>query len=193
MNLANKITISRILLTFVFMFLLFCRGFWPKLVSLIIFFLAALTDFFDGWLAHKKNMSTDFGKLMDPFADKILILAAFAAFVQMQLIEAWMFVVILARELLVTSLRLFALLNKGKVLAASRSGKHKTASQMFTAFTILFFIVFKEAMLRYFTWNPNWENLFRQAIYALMYITVALTIYSGIAYMWKNRKIITSL
>jgi len=193
LNLANKVTISRILLTFIFMFLLLSRGFWPKLVSLVIFSLAALTDFFDGWLAHKKNMTTDFGKLMDPFADKILILAAFAVFVQMQLVEAWMFMVILTRELLITSLRLFALLHKGKVLAASRSGKHKTASQMFTVFMILFFIVLKELMLRYFTWNPRWENFFRQGIYALMLITVALTIYSGFAYIWKNRKVITSL
>ncbi|MCM8780937.1 MAG: CDP-alcohol phosphatidyltransferase family protein, partial [Candidatus Omnitrophica bacterium] len=62
MNLANKITLSRIVLTFVFMFLLLSKGFWPKLVSLIIFCLAALTDFFDGWLAHKRNMTTDVGK-----------------------------------------------------------------------------------------------------------------------------------
>ena len=96
MNLPNKITLLRILLTFVFMFFLFCKGFWPKVISLAIFTIAAISDFFDGWIAHRKNQATDFGKLMDPFADKILILAAFAAFVQMQLIAAWMFIAIFA-------------------------------------------------------------------------------------------------
>lgn len=192
MNLPNKITVLRILLTFVFMFFLFCRGFWPKTISLIVFIIAAITDFCDGWLAHKNNMTTDFGKLMDPFADKILILAAFAAFVQMQLVEAWMFMVILARELLVTSLRLFALLNKGKVLAASRSGKHKTAFQMLAVFVILGFIVLKEFLLKFYTWNPEWEKMFRHGIYIMMLIAVGLTIYSGFKYLWKNRKIITS-
>ncbi|MDD5044963.1 MAG: CDP-diacylglycerol--glycerol-3-phosphate 3-phosphatidyltransferase [Candidatus Omnitrophica bacterium] len=193
MNLPNKITVLRIFLTFVFMFFLFGHGFWPKMISLIIFIIAAVTDFCDGWLANKNNMTTDFGKLMDPFADKILILAAFAAFVQMQLVEAWMFLIILARELLVTSLRLFALLNKGKVLSASKSGKHKTAYQMFAIFIILGFIVLKEAMLKFYTWNPAWEKIFRQGVYVLMLIAVVLTLNSGLRYLWKNRKIITSV
>jgi len=137
-------------------------------------------------------MVTDFGKLMDPIADKILVLAAFAAFVQMQLIEAWMFVIIIAREILITSLRLFAL-NKGKVLSASKAGKHKTLSQMIVIFFILGFIVLKEVMLSFFTWNPTWEKLFRQGIYILMFFTVGLTLYSGLSYLWENRKIITKL
>ena len=192
MNIANRLTVLRIILTFVFMFFLFCHGLWAKALSFLIFIFAALSDFFDGRLAHKKNMVTDFGKLMDPIADKILVLAAFAAFVQMQLIDAWMFVIVIAREILITSLRLFAL-NKGKVLSASRVGKHKTLSQMAVIFTILSFIVMKETMLTFFTWNPAWEDLFRQGIYLLMLITVGLTIYSGLAYLWENRKIITKL
>jgi CDP-diacylglycerol--glycerol-3-phosphate 3-phosphatidyltransferase len=189
MNIANKVTILRILLTFVFMFFLFCHGLWAKALSLAIFIFAALSDFFDGMIAHKKNIVTDFGRLMDPIADKILILAAFAAFVQMQLIEAWMFVIIVSREILITSLRLFAL-NKGKVLSATRAGKHKTLSQMLVIFSILGFIVLKEVKLTYFTWDPNGEKLFRQGIYILMLITVGLTLYSGLSYLWENRKII---
>jgi CDP-diacylglycerol--glycerol-3-phosphate 3-phosphatidyltransferase len=134
-------------------------------------------------------MVTDFGKLMDPIADKILVLAAFAAFVQMQLIEAWMFMIIISREILITSLRLFAL-NKGKILSATRAGKHKTLSQMAVIFVILGFIVSKEVMLTFFTWNPDWEKLFHQGIYILMLLTVALTLYSGLSYLWENRKII---
>jgi CDP-diacylglycerol--glycerol-3-phosphate 3-phosphatidyltransferase len=126
---------------------------------------------------------------MDPIADKILVLAAFAAFVQMQLIEAWMFMIIISREILITSLRLFAL-NKGKILSATRAGKHKTLSQMAVIFVILGFIVSKEVMLTFFTWNPDWEKLFHQGIYILMLLTVALTLYSGLSYLWENRKII---
>ena len=161
-------------------------------ISLLIFSFAALSDLYDGWLANKKNMITDFGKLMDPIADKILVLAAFAAFVQMQLIEAWMFVIIISREILITSLRLFAL-NKGKVLAATKVGKHKTVSQMAVIFAILLFIILKEVTLRFFTWNPYWERLFHLGIHVLMVITVCLTIYSGISYLWENRKVITKI
>ncbi|MCG8431865.1 MAG: CDP-diacylglycerol--glycerol-3-phosphate 3-phosphatidyltransferase [Candidatus Omnitrophica bacterium] len=193
MNIANKLTILRIILTFIFMFFLseyIWKGLWAKIISLALFLAAALSDFLDGMIAHKRNMVTDFGRLMDPIADKILVVAAFAAFVQMQLIEAWMFVMIISREILITSLRLFAL-NKGKVLTATRSGKHKTVSQMLVIFLILLFILIKEVMLTYFTWNPAWERIFRNGIYVLMLITVSLTLYSGLSYLWANRKIIT--
>jgi len=191
-NIANRLTLLRIVLTFVFMFFLFSHSLWAKALSLAIFIFAALSDFFDGRIAHKKNMVTDFGKLMDPIADKILVLAAFTAFVQMQLIDAWMFVIIVSREILITSLRLFAL-NKGKVLSAAKAGKHKTISQMVAIFYILGFIVLKEVMRVFFTWNPAWESFFRNSIYILMLLTVGLTLYSGLHYLWENRKVITRL
>jgi len=197
MNIANRLTVLRIILTFVFMFLLLfpfkgSLALWAKVLSLAVFMFAALSDFFDGLIAKKNNMVTDFGKLMDPIADKILVLAAFTAFVQMQLIDAWMFVIIVSREILITSLRLFAL-NKGKVLSAAKAGKHKTVSQMVVIFYILGFIVLKEVMLAFFTWNPAWENLFRNSVYILMLLTVGLTLYSGLYYLWENRKVITRL
>jgi len=191
-NIANKLTMLRIVLTFLFMFFLFCHGLLAKAASLVIFLFAALSDFLDGMIAHKKNMVTDFGRLMDPIADKILVLAAFAAFVQLQLIDAWMFMIIVSREILITSLRLFAL-NKGKVLAATRAGKHKTVSQMSVIFIILGFVLLKEIMLTYFTWDPGWERFFRQGIYILMLVTVGLTLYSGLSYLWENRKIIARI
>jgi len=193
MNIANKLTVSRIILTFVFMlFLLYFRGFWPKVISLVIYIIAALSDFFDGKLAKERNMITDFGKLMDPIADKILVLAAFVAFVQMQLVNSFMVMIIIFREILITYLRLFAL-NKGKVLSAGRAGKHKTLLQMSIIFFILGFIVFKETMLKFFTWNPDWEKFFRQGIDVVMWIIVILTLYSGLSYLWENRKIIARL
>ena len=192
MNIANRLTISRIILTFIFMLVLFCKGVFAKSLALLIFSIAAFSDFLDGRIAKRKNIISDFGKFMDPLADKILILAAFAAFVQMHLIEAWMLVIIIARELVITSLRLFAL-NKGKVLAASKSGKHKTAFQMFVIFCILGFILLKEVMLRFYTWNPAWEKFFDRGIYILMWIVVGLTLYSGISYLWENRKVIAKI
>ncbi len=192
MNLANRLTMLRILLTFVFMFFLFCQGLWAKAASLVVFMLAALSDLFDGLIAQRWNMVTDFGRLMDPIADKILVLAAFAAFVQMQLVDAWMFVIIVSREILITSLRLFAL-NKGKILSAARAGKHKTVSQMAAIFAILGFILLKEIVLKYSTWNPAWEKIFRQGIFCLMLFTLGLTLYSGLSYLWENRKIIARL
>jgi len=202
MNIANRITVLRIILTFVFIFLLtwsptweklvFLEGFWLKLSAFLVFLMAALTDFFDGRIAKKKGIVSDFGKFMDPVADKILVLAAFATFVHMRLIAVWMFVIIIARDLVITSLRLFAL-NKGKVLSASRSGKHKTAFQIFSVFWILGFILLKEAMLRFFTWDPAWEKFFHRGIYVLMCIVVGLTLYSGISYIWENRKVITKI
>lgn len=197
MNIANRLTVLRIFLSFVFLFFLSFpfKGawiLWGKIFSLVVFLLAALSDFFDGMIAHKRNMVTDFGRLMDPIADKILVIAAFAAFVQLQIIDAWMFVIIVSREILITSLRLFAL-NKGKVLSASRAGKHKTVSQMSVIFYVLGFIVLKEMMKTFSVWNPVWEQLFRQSIYILMLLTVGLTLYSGLYYLWENRKIISRL
>lgn len=197
MNIANRITMFRILLTFVFMFFLSfpfkgAWALWAKVASLAVFLFAAVSDFFDGFIAKRNNMVTDFGKLMDPIADKILVLSAFIIFVQMQLIDAWMFVIIVAREILITSLRLFAL-NKGKVLSAARAGKHKTVSQMGVIFYILGFIVLKEFMKTFSTWNPSWENYFRNSTYILMLFTVGLTLYSGLSYLWENRKIIAKL
>jgi len=192
MNLANRLTMLRILLTFVFMVVLSWQGLWAKIAALVIFILAALSDLFDGMIAHRRNMVTDFGRLMDPIADKILVLAAFAAFLQLQLIEAWMFVIIVSREILITSLRLFAL-NKGKVLSAARAGKHKTVSQMAVIFYILGFIVVKESVMTFSSWNPVWEDFFRKSINIMMLLTVGLTLYSGLSYLLENRKIITRL
>ena len=192
MNLANKLTMLRIILTFVFMILLSVSGLWWKVASFLVFSIAALTDLFDGRIAHKRNMVTDFGKLMDPIADKILVLSAFAAFVQMQLVKDWMFMIIISREIIITYFRLFAL-NKGKVMSAGKMGKGKTVSQMVIIFVILGFIVFKELMKSYFTWNPVWESIFHQGIDVFMWVILALTIYSGCSYLWQNRKIITNI
>lgn len=188
MNLPNKLTMTRVALTFVFMLLLFSHSLIGKMLALLTFTIAAITDYLDGFIAKKYSIISDFGRIMDPVADKILTLAAFLAFVEMKLVPAWMVVIIIMRELIITSIRLVAL-RKNEVLHAGRGGKHKTVSQMLSIFVILVFIVIKEAGVKTFGfWNASFEYWFRQMIFVMMLITVALTIISGISYLMGNKK-----
>jgi CDP-diacylglycerol--glycerol-3-phosphate 3-phosphatidyltransferase len=173
-------------LAFIFILLLFLPGLVSKVLALIAFIAASATDFLDGYFAKKNNQITDFGKLMDPIADKILILSAFLAFVQMQLVPAWMVVVIIFREVAVTGLRALALA-KGKVIAAGHGGKHKTACQVFAIFIILLLVIFKEAAPK--LWSGMAGAVCSKAILVLMLITVTLTLISGVSYLVKNREV----
>lgn len=189
MNLPNKLTIARIILTFFFIYFISLQGLVNMTAAALIFVLASLTDFWDGYIAKKYNLISDFGKLMDPIADKFLILAAFLAFVRMHIVENWMVLLILGREMMVTGLRIFAM-TKGKVLAAEKAGKHKTVSQMVAIFFILGFILFKESLARFSKWSPVIEGWWESGINILMIITVTLTLISGVSYFWNNRKLI---
>ena len=189
MNLPNKLTITRIILTFIFIYFISKQGLSFIVTATLLFILACLTDFADGYIAKKYHLVSDFGKLMDPIADKFLILAAFLAFVRMQIVENWMVILILGREIIVTSLRIFAL-TKTKVLAAERAGKHKTVSQMVAIFAILGFIIFKESLYNRSQWSESIEVWWRCGIDMLMLITVGLTLISGLSYLWNNRKLI---
>ena len=192
MNIANKLTVLRIVLTFVLMGFLFVSGLTAKIVALCIFLFAGLTDFFDGWLARTRDEMSDFGRLMDPVADKVLVLGAFLAFVELGLIASWMVIIIIIRELLITGLRLFAL-HRGVVLEAGLAGKHKTVSQMGTIFVILVVLVVKEVGIRQGFWTSAMENYTQYGIFTCMGITVGLTVFSGFLYLWSNRKIIKSI
>ena len=188
MNVANKLTISRIILTFVFMIFLFSKGFAFKVAALLVFVAASLTDFLDGFIAKKRGEVSDFGKFMDPIADKILVIAAFLAFVEMKLIPAWIVVIIASREFIITGLRLIALA-KGEVIAAGMAGKHKTVSQMFSIYAILAFIIFRESGTSVFGfWSESLKHLFKNVIFYLMIVTALLTLISGISYLMKNRR-----
>ncbi|MFH1664807.1 MAG: CDP-diacylglycerol--glycerol-3-phosphate 3-phosphatidyltransferase [Candidatus Omnitrophota bacterium] len=188
MNLPNKITVFRILLAFVFMILLFSRGVVFKASALGVFALAAFTDYLDGFIAKKYNIISDFGKIMDPVADKVLTLSAFLAFVEMKLIPAWMIVIIIMRELLITGIRVMALRHHA-VLPAGKGGKHKTVSQMLSILVILVFIVIKEMGTGTVGfWNTSFEYWYRQLIFVLMMITVILTTISGVSYLAGNKE-----
>ncbi|MFH1309666.1 MAG: CDP-diacylglycerol--glycerol-3-phosphate 3-phosphatidyltransferase [Candidatus Omnitrophota bacterium] len=188
MNLPNKITLGRIFLVFIFMLFLFMNGLFAKVMALFIFVVAAITDYLDGFIAKRYNIVSDFGKIMDPVADKIMTLAAFLAFVEMKLIPAWMVVIIILRELVITSIRIMALM-QNEVLSAGRGGKHKTVSQMTSIILILIFIVIKEAGVGVFGfWNTSFEYWYRQLIFIMMCITVLLTVISGLSYLIGNKK-----
>jgi CDP-diacylglycerol--glycerol-3-phosphate 3-phosphatidyltransferase len=192
MNLSNKLTLSRVGLTFLMMAFIFLDGVIPKICAFIIFLLACLTDFLDGWFARKRKEISDFGKIMDPVADKVLVLGAFLSFVQLQLVPAWMVVLVIIREFLITGMRLFAI-RKGVVLAAESAGKHKTVSQMVTIFFILIFLVIRESAVSFSFWDERFQGGFRSGIFVLMSITVVFTLFSGWSYLWQNRKFIRSL
>ena len=191
MNLPNRLTLLRIFLSFVMMFLLWIPGLPAKLGALAVFAVAGLTDWWDGLLARRRKLVTDFGILMDPIADKVLVLAAFIAFVQLQVVAAWMVVLIAAREFLITGLRLFAL-EKGQVLPAEAAGKYKTVLQMTTISVTLLYLVVREIPSSGSA-AGEWIRFGPWAIESLMFFTVVLTLTSGISFLWHHRKIIRHL
>ena len=136
MNLPNKLTISRILMTVIFLVVLFVEFPLHYTVALVLFVAASITDCLDGSIARKRGLITDFGKLMDPLADKVLICSAFIAFIEIGWMPAWMVVVVVARELAITGLRLLAA-SKNIVLAAEKQGKNKTITQIVAIVALL--------------------------------------------------------
>jgi CDP-diacylglycerol---glycerol-3-phosphate 3-phosphatidyltransferase len=188
MNLPNKLTVARLALTVVFL-VLFLRPFrFGDTLALVIFALASLTDYFDGKIARRDNLITNFGILMDPLADKILICSAFIAFVGRDLIPAWMVVVIVARELAITGLRLLAA-TKQLVIAAEKYGKHKTISQIIATISILVLISYPEwgawSSSVFDWWVPYFTELAK-------WVAVILTGTSGVIYLWRNRELYLS-
>jgi CDP-diacylglycerol--glycerol-3-phosphate 3-phosphatidyltransferase len=190
MNLPNKLTVSRFLLTIAFLAVIFSpRIHFRDSIALILFVAGGISDYLDGYLARKHKLVTNFGILMDPLADKIMVCSAFIAFVGLGWIPAWMAVVIVARELAITGLRLLAA-SKNVVLAAEGFGKHKTISQIVAIIALLVLSSYNEwgslgEMV--FGWMINgkaWVVWFSQ--FAL-WVAVILTIFSGCLYLWRNR------
>ena len=186
MNLPNKLTVSRIILTLIFVILLCRPGLFSKLAAAFIFTLASLTDFFDGYYAKKHNIATNFGKLMDPIADKFLILAAFFVFALMHLVAWWMFIVIFIREAGMTIMRLMAI-QKGKVLAAEKWGKYKTVFQIMTIGVILFYLILQESRVLSGTWRFADIGTGLAIINFFMIIVVILTVGSGLHYLLNTK------
>ncbi len=183
MNLPNRLTLARLVLTVFFLASMFWRGRFNNTIALVLFSLAGLTDYYDGKIARRDKLITNFGTLLDPLADKILICSAFIAFVGRATVPAWMVVIIVARELAITGLRLLAV-SKNVVLAAEGYGKNKTVSQIVAILALLVADSYDEwghwaqVMLR--PWVPTLAQI-------SLWLTVALTFSSGTLYLWRNR------
>lgn len=186
MNLPNCLTILRVILAGCFVVFILRGDLTSTLMATVVFILAALTDYFDGYLAKKHHLITDFGKIMDPIADKFLVLAAFFIFARLHIIAGWMFYVILAREVIVTLSRLWAM-RHGQVIAAEQAGKYKTVLQIGVILVILVYLMLAGAGM-----PPKNAYRFLLGIHVLMGLTVGLVLFSGFTYFWNNRKVFLS-
>lgn len=209
LNLANGLTFLRFILIIPFLYFLFLKPpnyfemseFISKLLALIIFLIASLTDYFDGYFARLLNETSPFGKFLDPLADKFLVASALIAFLQLEggLVPYWMVLLIILREFLITALRITALSQQQEV-ETMKLGKAKTTFQILTISVILFFFVLKSyyypmdvypksISLNSFLgiYFQDWGNFIRYSPIVLMSITTIITVGSGIRYLWKNR------
>ncbi len=187
MNWANRLTISRLGLTILFVMALNSQWAFARTMALILFVIAGITDYVDGEIARRYGFITDFGKLMDPLVDKIMIAAAFISLVPLGAIPAWAATIVVARDFLITGLRLMAA-TKGLVLPAERLGKHKTSWQIVTVVFFLLLLAAQELHLASGDgwWLRAWDDGGR----ILVGLTVLLTLYSGLAYAWANRGVV---
>jgi CDP-diacylglycerol---glycerol-3-phosphate 3-phosphatidyltransferase len=200
MNLPNKLTMGRIASVPLFVACLLSGNLWGQYLALLVFVVAAITDYWDGRIAREQNLVTSFGKIMDPLADKLLMASAFISFVQMGFAPAWMVILIIGREFAITGLRVLAAV-EGRVIAASTSGKHKTISQIVAVILIL---VVNTVVVSLQAWVPPWQEtlsalgtwgkamiLFAEYVpyWAMCYVAV-LSLYSGVEYLVKNRELL---
>lgn len=176
MNLPNKLTILRvIMIPFFVVCLLMDKGSATEIAALVLFAAASFTDFLDGYLARKNNLVTNFGKFMDPLADKLLVCSALICLIELGRLPAWIVIIIIAREFIISGFRLVASDN-GVVIAASYWGKFKTVSQMFM---IMLLIIHPEGTL--FFWLEQ----------ILIYVSLILTVVSLVDYIAKNKQVLT--
>lgn len=194
MNLPNKLTMLRIILVPVFVvFAAQTEVAWCQFAALGIFVAASLTDMLDGRIARSQHLVTDFGKFMDPIADKLLVMSALVMLVERAdnpnnygaYMPAWICIVMLAREFMVSGFRLVAS-TKGKVIAAGIWGKLKTISQMIYIPMALLIIPFYHIDLEM---HKYWKLI----TWILMYVSAALTLWSGFKYIWDNREFIKDM
>ena len=195
-NIANLVSFSRIAVAPVFLVLIFRPELWAKWAACLFFAWGGISDYLDGYLARKYDLKSDFGALLDPLADKILFISVLVSFVQLELVPAWMVVIIATREFLITGLRQVAQ-NRGVVIAASRGGKHKTVSQII-AISVILIILCAQATVE--TYQGKWDiftarmgeagewlnDLVWYGPYWLMFYATVMSLISGIDYFVRN-------
>jgi CDP-diacylglycerol--glycerol-3-phosphate 3-phosphatidyltransferase len=193
MNLPNKLTVTRIILSPIFMVAFLVDNIYSRYVALFIFVVAALTDLYDGHLARKTGVITSFGKFMDPLADKLLTSTAFVAFLALGYVKSWIVLPIIAREFFITGLRAMAAY-RGVVITSSILAKWKTASQMVV---IVIILVFSNLQM---TWSalgrhhsPVPSEVALTVFNGLLLVSMVLTLVSGIDYIVKNAALIKGM
>ena len=176
MNTPNKLTVARmIIVPFLVVFLLTgWGGEANRYISLTLFVVASVTDWFDGYLARKNNLVTNFGKFMDPLADKLLVCSAMICMIDLKRLSAWFVIIIIAREFIISGFRLIAAEN-GIVIAANYWGKFKTASQMIMIILLIL----------------HFDGIFVILEQIFIWLSLALTIISLITYIWQNRTVLS--
>ncbi|MCK4802121.1 CDP-diacylglycerol--glycerol-3-phosphate 3-phosphatidyltransferase [bacterium] len=202
MNLANKLTMVRIIAIPFFLLFMFIGNIYTRVAALLIFILAALTDMYDGIIARHREEVTNFGKFIDPLADKLIVSAAFISFVQLRelAIPAWMVILVISREFIITGLRSVAA-SRGTIISASLSGKFKTTSQMVVIITILLILIVNAVLKNYCHTTPlelqaflGWKRvlgyILDRAPYWLMLVVTILTVISGFNYIFKNKQLL---
>ena len=185
-NIPNALTASRILLTPVFMACLFANGWGWKWAALLVFTIASLTDLYDGYLARRGNSVTTLGRFLDPLADKILASAALIAFVVVDLVEIWLVIVIVGRDILVTGFRMYSLYN-GRQVVTSKLAKWKTTAQLTVIFLILTYVSV-ESTLRRFAYDGLEEVWVSGVLNGLVGFVALLTVISAVRYFGGHRQ-----
>lgn len=186
MTLPNQLTILRIILTPIFVALFLSENILFKQISVFVYVIAALTDWYDGWIARKLGYTTQWGRFLDPLADKILTSSAFISFASLRLVETWMVVIIVTRDILITFLRSYAEL-KNKPVITTKGAKAKTFAQMIFIYYLLFAYVLN---LSFKGINLELSILHPTLIYWFMLFITLLTLWTGIVYLYDNWKII---
>lgn len=198
MNFCNKLTVSRLVMALLMTFCLTLPMPFGKSAALLFFLIAALTDYWDGRLARNVYGTTTFGKLMDPLADKILVCSAFICFAALdQIVPAFIAVIIIAREFLVTGLRLLAA-GQGQIISAERWGKHKTIWQIIVIAAILLGLALRDEILplclqeqQIMTFRALYfDRWFSYITLASSWLVTVLTVISGSMYFWKCKELV---
>jgi len=193
MNTPNKLTLSRIILSPIFMVFFIMDNVYCRALSLVIFTVASLTDLWDGYLARKYGIVTSFGKFMDPLADKILTSTAFLSFAALGYVKAWMIVLIITREFFITGLRTLAAY-RGLVISPSFSAKLKTVLQMMTIVVILLYINLKTFFIASGYTGTFFESAWIIQVFDWMVlVTMVITVLTGIDYIIKNASILKAV
>jgi CDP-diacylglycerol--glycerol-3-phosphate 3-phosphatidyltransferase len=185
-NLPNFLTVLRIALTPLFLIMLFAETWYGKVLAFLVFGAASLTDFYDGRLARAGNQVTAFGRFLDPLADKILVTSALMAFAFNRMVDLWLVIPIVVRDVWITGLRIYGL-SRGRQMVTSRLAKWKTAVQLFTVVFLLFIIGLREA-LRRFGGEANFfldEARLQLLANGLMAAVLLLTVLSGLHYLFR--------